>query len=128
MKRPVDSRLATRRTAMLMALGGAAASRQAVGQSRSITIGYQEQPDWLMFVARDLKLFEKMGLSPSFVRFPGGTPMIEAAQEGSIDVASVGSVRLRLIAFLVLYSLLSGCKPAWVQLDRCGQSSSDPAI
>jgi ABC-type nitrate/sulfonate/bicarbonate transport system substrate-binding protein len=96
MKRPVDSRLPTRRTAMLMAAGIAAISRKAAAQSRTVSIGYQEQPDWLMFVARDQKFFEKVGLMPNFVKFPGGTPMIEASQQGSIDIASVGSVALLL--------------------------------
>ncbi len=56
-----------------------------------ITIGYQEKPDWLLFVARDLKLFEKAGLAPTFVKFVAGPPMIAAMQNGSIDLASVGS-------------------------------------
>ncbi len=56
-----------------------------------ITIGYQEKPDWLLFVARDLKLFEKAGLAPTFVKFVAGPPMITAMQNGSIDLASVGS-------------------------------------
>jgi taurine transport system substrate-binding protein len=57
-----------------------------------ITIGYQEAPDWLLFVARDQKLFEKAGLAPTYVKFVAGPPMIAATQNGSIDVASVGSV------------------------------------
>jgi ABC-type nitrate/sulfonate/bicarbonate transport system substrate-binding protein len=85
MKRPIETLRPTRRTAMLMALGMASASPQVAAQSRSIAIGYQEQPDWLMFVARDQKLLEKVGLSPSFVKFPGGTPMIEAASTSRVS-------------------------------------------
>ena len=96
MKRPIETPRPTRRTAMLMALGVAAASTRAAAQGRSISIGYQEQPDWLMFVAREQRLFEKLGLSPTFVKFPGGTPMIEAARDGVIDVASVGAIALLL--------------------------------
>ena len=96
MKRPIETPRPTRRAAMLMALGMAAASPPAAAQSRPISIGYQDQPDWLMFVARDQKLLEKVGLSPKFVKFPGGTPMIEAARDGVIDVASVGAVALLL--------------------------------
>src|SRR5262245_45338969 len=94
MRRPVDSRLPTRRAAMLTALSLAAASPRAAAQGRPIAIGYQEQPDWLLFVARDQKLFERVGLSPAFMKFDGARPMIAAAQGGSIDVASVGSVPL----------------------------------
>jgi aliphatic sulfonates family ABC transporter substrate-binding protein len=57
-----------------------------------ITIGYQEAPDWLLFVARDQKLFEKAGLAPTFVKFAASPPMIAATLNGSIDVASAGSV------------------------------------
>jgi len=57
-----------------------------------ITIGYQAIPDWLLFAARDLKLFEKAGLAPTYVKFAAGVPMIAAAQSKSIDVASLGSV------------------------------------
>jgi aliphatic sulfonates family ABC transporter substrate-binding protein len=78
-------------TAVLLAVGALIAPR-AVAQGRlPITIGYQEKPDWLLFVARDLKLFEKAGLAPTFVKFVGGPPMIAAMQSGSIDLAMVGS-------------------------------------
>jgi ABC-type nitrate/sulfonate/bicarbonate transport system substrate-binding protein len=94
MNHPIDRRHALRGIAALMA---AVTALPAAAQGRlPIAIGYQEQPDWLMFVARDMKLFERVGLAPTFVKFPGGTPMIEAAQSGSIDVASVGSVALLL--------------------------------
>jgi taurine transport system substrate-binding protein len=57
-----------------------------------IKIGYQSNTDWLLFVARDLKLFEKAGLAPTFVKFAAGPPMIAAAQAKSIDVTTVGCV------------------------------------
>jgi ABC-type nitrate/sulfonate/bicarbonate transport system substrate-binding protein len=76
--------------------GGALDAGPAAAQGRPIVIGYQEQPDWLLFVARDLKLFEKAGLSPTFVKFDGGPPMVEAMRDARLDLASVGSV-----AFLI---------------------------
>lgn len=57
-----------------------------------MTIGFQANTDWLMLVARDLHLFEQAGLAPNFVKFVAGPPMIAAAKEQSIDVASIGSV------------------------------------
>jgi taurine transport system substrate-binding protein len=57
-----------------------------------ITIGYQATADWLLFTARELKLFERVGLAPSYVKFTAGAPMIAAAESKSIDVATVGSV------------------------------------
>ena len=72
--------------------GNAVAPPPATAQGLPVAIGIQDSPDWLLHVARDLKLFEKVGLTPTFVRFPGGPPMIEAVQSGSLDIASVGSV------------------------------------
>ena len=78
--------------AVLCAGSGAMTAPRALAQGRlPITIGYQEKPDWLLFVARDLKLFEKAGLAPTFLKFIAGPPMIAAMQNGSIDLASVGS-------------------------------------
>jgi aliphatic sulfonates family ABC transporter substrate-binding protein len=100
MKRPVATSHLMHRITVLMVIGvaavlcaaGAATAPRAFAQGRlPITIGYQEKPDWLLFVARDLKLFEKAGLAPTFVKFVAGPPMIAAMQNGSIDLASVGS-------------------------------------
>ncbi len=76
----------------LLATSPITAPRASAQGGLPITIGYQDTPDWLFFVARDQKLFEKAGLAPTYVKFPGGPPMIAATQNGSIDLASVGSV------------------------------------
>lgn len=78
--------------ALALVVGCLAASERASAQDRAFSIGYQETPDWLLFVARDLRLFEKAGLSPTFVKFDAGPPMIDAVRRGSIQLASVGSV------------------------------------
>jgi ABC-type nitrate/sulfonate/bicarbonate transport system substrate-binding protein len=101
MKRPARPPHPMRRQVVLegvglLAAGLAGGAGPAAAQGRSIVIGYQEQPDWLLFVARDLGLFEKAGLSPTFMKFDSGPPMIEAARNGTIDLASVGAV-----AFLI---------------------------
>ncbi len=78
---------------LLTGVGAACASPpQAQRGALPITIGYQSNTDWLLLVARDLHLFERAGLRPSFVKFVAGPPMIAAAREQSIDVASIGSV------------------------------------
>jgi aliphatic sulfonates family ABC transporter substrate-binding protein len=59
-----------------------------------IRIGYQANTDWLLLVARDLKLFEKAGLAPTYVKFVAGPPMNEAARERLIDVTTIGTVPL----------------------------------
>ncbi len=57
-----------------------------------IKIGYQAVASWLLFGARSLKLYEKAGLAPTFIKFTAGAPQIAAAQSQSIDVAMVGTV------------------------------------
>ena len=77
----------------VLSMGSVFANSPASAQTPlPITIGYQANTDWLLLVARDLKLFEKSGLTPTFVKFVAGPPMIAAAQEKSIDVTSIGSV------------------------------------
>ena len=76
--------------------GAMMAGRRALAEGRSLAVGYQEQPDWLLYVARDYGLFEKAGISPTFVKFDASPPMIEAFRNGSLDLACVGSV-----AFLI---------------------------
>jgi ABC-type nitrate/sulfonate/bicarbonate transport system substrate-binding protein len=65
---------------------------QALAETRlPIKIGYQStsSDDWLFFAARDLKLFEKVGLMPEYLPYVAGPPMITAAQSGNIDVAII---------------------------------------
>lgn len=78
---------------LLPGLGAVQANPPSAARSPlPMTIGFQSNTDWLLLVARDLHLFEKAGLRPAFVKFVAGPPMIAAAQEKSIDVASIGSV------------------------------------
>jgi taurine transport system substrate-binding protein len=77
----------------LLVVGLALRAPRALAQAPlPITIGYQATADWLLFTARELKLFERMGLAPTYVKFVAGVPMIAAAERKSIDVATVGSV------------------------------------
>jgi aliphatic sulfonates family ABC transporter substrate-binding protein len=78
---------------LLLSVGSVFAASPASAQPPlPIRIGYQDNPDWLLFVARDMKLFEKAGLAPTYVKFVAGAPMIEAAKNKGIDVASLGTV------------------------------------
>jgi aliphatic sulfonates family ABC transporter substrate-binding protein len=77
----------------VLSVGPVFAAPQALGQTPlPIRIGYQATPDWLLFTARDLKLLEKAGLAPTYVKFVAGAPMIAAAESKSIDVADLGTV------------------------------------
>lgn len=78
---------------LVLSVRSVIAAPQAPAQTPlPITIGYQAIADWLLFVARDLKLFEKAGLAPIYVKFEAGAPMIAAAQSKSIDIADLGTV------------------------------------
>jgi len=78
---------------LLLAAGLAVTAPVAVAQApRPITIGYLAGADWLLYTARDRKLFEREGLAPTYVTFPTGVPMIAAAETKSIDVAVLGIV------------------------------------
>ncbi len=79
----------------VLSVGSVSAAPTATDQTPlPITIGYQSSSadDWLLDVARDLKLFEKEGLAPTYVKFVAGAPMIVAAQSKSFDVATVKTI------------------------------------
>jgi taurine transport system substrate-binding protein len=57
-----------------------------------ISIGVQTAPDWLLVTAEHLHLFKKVGLRPTFLRFNAGAPMMAAAESGSLDVTTPGTV------------------------------------
>ena len=78
---------------LVLSMGSLFAASQALAQTPlPIRIGYQATPDWLLFTARELKLFEKAGLAPTYMKFVAGAPMIAAAQSKSIDLADLGTV------------------------------------
>lgn len=56
-----------------------------------IKIGWQPAEELNFFIAKDAKLFEKMGLEPEFVRFNAGPPMLAALRSGDVDVGYMGS-------------------------------------
>jgi ABC-type nitrate/sulfonate/bicarbonate transport system substrate-binding protein len=57
-----------------------------------IRIGYQSTPNWLLLVAKNMNLFEKAGLAPTFEKFTAGITMIPAAADGEVDLGDVGDV------------------------------------
>lgn len=67
----------------------ASRAQQSAG-ALPVRIGIQAQPSWLLYTARDLKLFEKAGLTPIYVRLTTGVQAMAAMQSKSIDIASPG--------------------------------------
>lgn len=85
--------LAAAAAALVVSAASVVAVPRALAQAPlPITIGYQATADWLLFVAKELKLFEKAGLAPAYVKFEAGAPMIAAAQSKSIDIGDLGTV------------------------------------
>ena len=66
----------------------------AVGQSASkpipIRMSTQPQPSWLQYTAKELGLFEKVGLAPTYLKFLAGVQLIGAVQGNSLDIATPG--------------------------------------
>ena len=78
---------------LVLSVGSAFTAPRALAENPlPIKIGYQATADWLLFTARELKLFEKVGLAPTYVKFVAGAPMIAAAENKSIDVSTAASV------------------------------------
>lgn len=78
--------------AILLELLPTSKSPRAAEAPLPIVIGYQADAAWLQFAARQLHLFEKVGLEPKHVKFLAGAPMIAAAESGDIDIAVPGFV------------------------------------
>ena len=79
----------------VLSMGSGLAAPQALAETPlPLKIGYQSSSadDWLLFAARDLKLFESVGLAPEYTAFDAGPSMIAAAKSKSIDVALVKTV------------------------------------
>lgn len=55
-----------------------------------IHIGYPQANYWPLFLARELKLFEQVGLAPQFHPYTTGAPLIAGMKSGEIDVAWTG--------------------------------------
>lgn len=62
-----------------------------------IKIGLPITNYWPAYIARELKLFEKVGLKPEFFSFQTGAPLIAAMKSGSIDVAWTGLATLFML-------------------------------
>ncbi len=62
-----------------------------------INIGYPQTNYWPLFLARDLKLFEQVGLAPNFAPFTTGAPLIAGMNSGNVDIAWTGLATLFML-------------------------------
>lgn len=81
------------------ALPGIAAAQatQAAAAPIPINIGLPISNYWPAYMARDLKLFEQVGLAPKFTGFTTGSPLIAGMKSGSLDVAWTGLATLFML-------------------------------
>src|SRR5262249_6454544 len=56
-----------------------------------IRIGWQPSGEFRFFVAKEMKLFERAGLDPTYIKFVAGPPTLAALKSGDIDVTFLGS-------------------------------------
>ena len=85
--------------AVVLSVGSAFTAPRVLAETPlPIKIGYNSNSatDWLLFTARNLKFFEKVGLAPEFFPFDAGPKMIGAALDKTIDVSIAG-----IVAFLM---------------------------
>ena len=82
-----------------------------------VTIGYPQTNYWPLFVARDLKLFEQVGLAPNFTPFTTGAPLIAGMKNESVDVAWTG------LATVFMLSKAIPLKYLLVTMDHSSQMS-----
>jgi len=75
--------------AMIIAAGLAAPGQAQ--QPLPIRIAWQPYNAVIFYTARDLKLFERVGLQPEYIRFTAGPPQFAAFRSDSVDVGLFGT-------------------------------------
>lgn len=79
------------------AAAAAQAAQQPAEKPIPINIGLPVSNYWPAYIARDLKLFEQVGLEPRFFGFTTGAPLIAGMKSGSLDVAWTGLATLFML-------------------------------
>jgi aliphatic sulfonates family ABC transporter substrate-binding protein len=81
-------------TAVILALAVlmvGAANRAGAEQPIAVRIAWQPYNAVIFYTAHDLKLFERVGLQPQYVRFTAGPPQFAAFRSESVDVGLFGT-------------------------------------
>ena len=82
---------------LLIASSAPVQAQQPAQKLIPINIGLPVSNYWPAYVARDLKLFEQVGLEPRFYMFQSGAPLIAGMKSGSLDVAWTGLATLFML-------------------------------
>ena len=75
----------------VVALTATLAAQASAQQPIPVRIAWQPYNSVIFYTARDLKLFERVGLQPQYVRFTAGPPQFAAFQSESVDVGLFGT-------------------------------------
>jgi aliphatic sulfonates family ABC transporter substrate-binding protein len=78
-------------TAMIFLFVIGVISQVCAQQQVPVRIAWQPYNSVLFYTARDLQLFEKAGLAPTYTRFTAGPPQFAAFQSESVDVGLFGT-------------------------------------
>jgi len=68
-----------------------ASSGGAADNPIKVRIGWQASMQALFYLARENKLYEKVGLNAEYVRFNAGPPIFAALRSGDVDIAYMGA-------------------------------------
>lgn len=68
-----------------------APTKEAEVKPIPVNIGWLPGGFYAFYVARELKLFQKAGIEPNFIKFTAGPPMFPAFESGSIDIGWGGA-------------------------------------
>jgi len=60
----------------------------------AVRIAWQPSDSFLFYTARDLKLYEKAGLKPEYVKFTTSLPQYDALRSNSVDVGLFGTAAM----------------------------------
>lgn len=74
---------------LLAMIGTSATNAIAEDDPIDIRIGWQPDANGVFYVAREHKLFEKVGLNPSYVKFLSGPAMFSGVQSRSVDITEM---------------------------------------
>src|SRR5581483_9977633 len=78
----------------LVAVCAAFSAARAADSGAAINVSYQPTNYWALpfYLASEKGWWQRVGLNPTFSKFPAGAPQVAAAASGSWDVGSTGSV------------------------------------
>ncbi len=80
---------------MIFVAGGCSGGTPAVAPTPiAVRIAWQPSGSFLFYTARDLKLFEKAGLKPEYVKFISSLPQYDALRGDSVDIGLFGTAAM----------------------------------